>query len=73
MRHEMHVMNKTGHTTVTWDRNNQAEIASALSSFESLTGQGYRAFRMDGERGHRMDIFDPAAEKVVMVPQLRGG
>jgi hypothetical protein len=65
----------TGHSRTIWEANNEAEVAAARATFDSLTGQGYRAFHVkaDGTEGRRMDEFDPAAEKMIMVPQLRGG
>jgi len=64
-----------GHTRHIWDPENEAEVAAARTLFNSLTGQGFRAFHVkkDGEEGTRMDTFDPDAEKMIFAPQLRGG
>jgi hypothetical protein len=73
--HEMIIPDQTGHTSVTWDQSKPDEVEVAESTFDDFTGKGYRAFRMTagGDQGTRMDTFDPKAEKVMFVPQLRGG
>ena len=71
----MDVLDTTGHTKHIWDKDNEAEVEAARSLFTTLTGRGHRAFRVkkDGTEGTRMDAFDPDAEAVILVPQLRGG
>lgn len=71
----MDILDPTGHTKHIWDRNNEAETEAARALFTSLTGKGYRAFHVkgDGDEGKRMSSFDPAAEKMILVPQLQGG
>jgi hypothetical protein len=71
----MNVLDKTGHTKHIWDANIEAEVEGARALFTSLTGRGYRAFKVkkDGEAGERMDRFDPTAEKMILAPQLQGG
>jgi hypothetical protein len=71
----MDVLDNTGHTRHIWDAGNEAEVEAARTLFENLTGRGFRAFcvKEDGTEGKRMDRFDPEAEKMILVPQLRGG
>jgi hypothetical protein len=71
----MEVMDPTGHTKHIWDSANEAEVEAARALYDSLTGSGYRAFHVkkSGEEGVRMDSFDPEAEKMILVPALRGG
>lgn len=72
--HEMNIMDRTGHTSINWNPNNPAEVATAEAAFDTMTEQGYRAFRMDGDnQGKRLDEFDRTAAKIMFVPQLRGG
>lgn len=72
--HELRVLDATGDTKTTWDADNPDEVAAARGVFDKMRAKGYRAFRVDGdERGARMDVFDPAAGALIMVPQLRGG
>ena len=71
----MAVLDHTGHTSTTWNKDNAEEVAAARATFDAMTAKGYRAFRVrgNGQQGTRMDTFDPDAESMVMVPQLRGG
>lgn len=80
--HLMQIMDPTGHTTVTWRPNDAASIADAKKEFDRLRKEGYQAFEMNvvkengvvvEEKGKRVTTFDPAAGKVMMVPQLVGG
>lgn len=79
--HVMDIMDRTGHTTVTWDPNDPQSVADAQREFDRLRRDGYSAFRMEaaGEsvvvenKGERIDRFDPAAGKVLMIPQRVGG
>ncbi len=80
--HVMNVMDRNGHTTVTWDPRDRASVNDAKREFERLIREGYSAFRMNvvsengvvvEEKGERIDTFDPQAGKVMMVPHLRGG
>jgi hypothetical protein len=78
----MEVMDPTGHTTVTWNPEVPASVTDARREFQDLIRRGYEAFRMNvvsengvivEEKGDRIRAFDPAAGKVIMFPQLRGG
>jgi hypothetical protein len=69
----MHVLDRTGHTSHTWDSNIPAEVEAARALFTSLTGKGYRAFSGDDSSGKRLDRFDPNVEVMTFVPQLQGG
>lgn len=82
MHGTMHVMDTTGHTTVTWDPDVATSVTDARREFRDLIRRGYSAFRMNvvsengvvvEEKGERITEFDPAAGKVMMVPHLRGG
>jgi hypothetical protein len=72
---EMNIMDQTGHTRTIWDASNAIEVEAARATYDRLTREGYRAFHVkkDGDQGVRMDNFDPSAEKMIMVPQLKGG
>lgn len=77
LRNSMFVMDRTGHTTVTWDPAKPIEVEVAKSSFDKLIKEGYNAFRVDeanvGNKGERLTTFDPKAGKIMMVPHLVGG
>jgi hypothetical protein len=72
---EVEVMDKSGHTRHIWDSDKPEEVEAARTLYNSLTGRGYRAFRVakNGEEGERMSSFDPDAEKMILVPALQGG
>jgi len=75
MHGTMNVMDTTGHLEIKWNRNNTEEVESAREIFEEKTEAGYSAFKIKtlGGQGERIDEFDPAAEKIMLVPQLKGG
>lgn len=74
---EMSTLDATGDTKVMWDRNSQAEVDAARIAFNRLVGENrYAAFRATGERGDRGEQireFDPAAERIILVPPMVGG
>lgn len=73
--HAMQVMDPTGHTTVNWTQGNEADEDVARTTFITMISRGYNAFRVDPDGGPsvRMKDFDPAAEKMILIPQLVGG
>jgi hypothetical protein len=73
--HQMQVLDRTGHTTLTWSADSEEETRVAREAFNRMTEKGYRAFRVRrlGRQGERMDVFDPDAEEMILVPHLAGG
>jgi hypothetical protein len=72
----MHVLDNTGHTKISWDPDNTSEVAAARTAFDALTKDNkHRAFTTgeDGEKGRRIGAFDPSLEELVMVPHVSGG
>lgn len=71
----MQIMDRTGHTSITWDADKAVEVGVARDTFDKLIKEGYRAFRVEGtdNRGERITTFDPKAGKIMMVPHLVGG
>jgi hypothetical protein len=71
---KMQVMDTSGHLEIKWSRDNEEEVESARDIFDEKTDAGYSAFKIEGtQRGERITEFDPKAEKIMLVPQLRGG
>lgn len=76
---EMAVMSREeGDARISWNKGNEAEVASARRTFDELTGpaKGYSAFRVDSSgasTGARIREFDPDAESIVLVPRMVGG
>jgi hypothetical protein len=75
MLNQMNVLDRSGHTSVKWNPDNDDEVQVARITFEELTKKGYRAFTVGrfGRQGDRLDTFDPEAGEIMMVPQLKGG
>ncbi len=73
---EIAIMGKDGDVKKLWDSTKPDEVADAKRSFDDLRKKGYLAFRVtgkEGEKGEQMREFDPDAERMIMVPQMRGG
>lgn len=71
----MQILDRTGHTQVTWDPTKMIEVDIARTAFDKAIKEGYNAFRVEGEdqRGERISTFDPKAGKIMLVPHLVGG
>lgn len=74
-KHVMNVMDPTGHTEIKWSADNEEEVGFAKDAFDAAVKKGYQAFKVGklGRQGERMTAFDPEAEKMLLVPQLKGG
>ncbi len=73
---EIATMGVEGDVKTIWDRSKPEEVENAKRTFDDLRKKGYCAFRVtgkDGEKGEQMTEFDPTAERMIMVPQMRGG
>ena len=65
-----------GDTKIIWDAARQAEVDNARATFEKLVGKGYAAFKVQdasGEKGEQIKAFDPKLERMILIPQMRGG
>jgi len=72
---QMRIMGRKGDTKTIWNPENKDEVKSARKTFDELRAKGFSAYRVDeeGDKGGRMDSFDPQAGKVIMVPRMGGG
>ncbi len=75
MKGEMRIMGVDGDLKVIWDSEKEPEVKAAKKQFEELMAKGYLAFKVkkDGEQGEKMKEFNPDAEKMILVPMLKGG
>lgn len=75
VRGVMSIMGKEGDLKVTWNSDQPDEVEAARAQFDKLIGKGYLAFKTDkkGDKGEQMRTFDPTAERVILVKQLKGG
>lgn len=69
----MRILSQNGDDRLVWDRRNPDEVREAAQKYAELVEDGYTAYvaTSDGSRGHRIDMFDPALEEVVMVPSRK--
>lgn len=69
------VLDQTGDTRHTWDRNNADEVGVMRDLFNRLVKKGYVAWSVTskGDKDRKVTEFDPAAEKVIFAPALQGG
>ena len=75
-RNAMAVMGQKGDTKLTWDPTRDDEVMAARLQFDYLVKEKrYAAFKMhpNGDRGDMIKEFDPAAERIIMSPQMQGG
>lgn len=72
---ELSYLSAEGDTIVKWNRANLAEVEAARTMFNTLRGKSYAAFKMrsDDTKGSQIDVFDPGAERILMVPPMQGG
>lgn len=72
---EMRVMGIKGDTRISWDPTKKVEVKVARKTFERLIKEGYTAFEIgkNNEKSSMVAEFDPESEKLIFVPQIRGG
>ncbi len=66
---------KDGDIKVEWDNDKPEEVTHARETFRKMKQKGYAAYRTNpkGSKGELIREFDPAAESIVMAPQMVGG
>ncbi len=64
-----------GDLRVEWDPNNAEQVDLAREAFNRAHQRRMTAYRLapGGGRGEQMTEFDPAAEAILMAPQMVGG
>lgn len=65
-----------GDIKLRWQAGDKNEIALAKEAFKKALARGFKAYRSDakGQReGFAIDVFDPKAERIVLVPKVVGG
>lgn len=73
-KREMRILGRTGDTKILWNVDNKEEIKSAKEIFEKRIKEGWSAFKEEsGEKGERIKIFDPNADRIILVPPIAGG
>lgn len=71
---ELRTLSRKGDMKISWNSENEAEIAAARETFEKRKKDGWSAFREKlGSKGERINTFDPDAERIILVPPISGG
>ena len=79
---KLRVLCKSGDTTVSWDEraalandpDAQEAVRQAERIFNAERAKGSAAFRISRtSTAERIDVFDPEAEQIIMVPPMAGG
>lgn len=73
--HEMSILDESGDTKIIWSEGNADEVDNAKATFDRLRKKGYVAYSVNrkGEQGVVVTEFDPALEKLILAPQMKGG
>ena len=71
---EFKVLDPNGHTSTTWNPQDDEEVRRARRVYEALVRRGYRAFGLqkDGGGGSQQG-FDPREKETLFVPPLHAG
>lgn len=74
-KHQLLILNHTGHAHHIWDPSRPAEVEAARAMFDSLRAKGYVAYTVkeDHTPGDSMREFNPQAGKVILRPGVAGG
>jgi hypothetical protein len=75
-KHYMAIQDETGDTKIIWSKDNEDEVENARRTFKDMLKKGYKAFHVvgkNGETGEQMREFDPDAERIIFLKQMRGG
>jgi len=71
---ELRILGIGGDVKISWDSRNEMETAVAKETFDKRIKDGWSAFREKiGIKGDKIKIFDPDAERVILVPPISGG
>ena len=74
MTGKLKIMNRTGHTTMTWSTDLQETVEAANQRFNEMLEQGYTAYVMtDTRSGEQIAEFDATASSILMIPRMVGG
>lgn len=75
VRSVMKILDVTGDTRITWDKENGKEALEAKQKFQDLLKQGYKAYSVtaSGNKGRRIEEFDVDAQEILMIPETRKG
>lgn len=69
------VLDRTGHTEISWDESDPASVDKAKAEFDALRKSGFLVYRkgVDGAPDEQAVAFDPKAGRYYATPPLVGG
>lgn len=71
---ELRILGREGDTKISWNSRSEIEVAAAKETFEKRIKEHWSAFKEKaGVKGEKIKIFDPDAERIVLVPPISGG
>lgn len=71
---ELRILSNIGDVRISWNSSSIEEVNTARETFDKKISQGWSAFREKvGIKGDKIKIFDPDAERIVLVPPISGG
>ncbi len=71
---EIRQLARIGDMKVSWNAENDQEIDAARETFDKRIKEGWTAFREKlGIKGDKIKIFDPDAERIILIPPISGG
>lgn len=71
---EIRQLAKVGDMKISWNNENEKEISAAREIFDKRIKENWTAFREKfGSKGEKIKIFDPEAERIILVPPISGG
>jgi hypothetical protein len=72
---QLRILDRSGDTKVAWDSSKPDEVKGARDAFNHYKQQGYSIFGATaaGEKGRRLDEFDPQVGIMYVVPRTVGG
>lgn len=72
---QLRILDNSGDTKTVWDSSKPDEVKAAREAFDHYKSKGYAIFGANsaGEKGQRLDTFDPAVGVMYAVPRIVGG
>lgn len=69
------ILTENGDDRIVWNRHSGDEIKEAYVKFDDFIKKGYTAYAVTttGQKGHKIDQFDPTLEEIIMVPKTMPG
>ena len=71
---EIRQLATVGDLKISWNSENEKEVTVARETFDKRIREGWSAFREKmGIKGDKIKMFDPDAERIILIPPISGG